>query len=396
MSAVERWLESAKTHQTTNRNLVRQAFKRIRVVFVRTMTNTNANASTSRPAHEPSADEPHTGDGEGGGGTPSDRPSVDRSSGLLSRLPNPTNLALLFFLGIPGTLIPSLERLEVFYLFGLFALWPMAKGVVPSPSDDPEPTGWIEMGTPSGLRPLVSMAVLQLNPFIQWQGMKQLAGHVPVLLRYRLRLPDPERFDQQVDYRLPVRGEWTVVNGGPSRESSHSWGILAQRYAYDLVVTDDGGRSYEGGGERPEDYHCFGEPVVAPADGVVVAASDGHRDYHRARGWMDPRQRDLRGNYVTIEHATGEYSVLAHLQKGSLEVGEGDRVERGEQVARCGNSGNSTEPHLHFQLQDHPSFFRAMGLPVHFANLRVRGPDGEEPTHGRAFISAGQRVASNE
>ncbi|WP_254764904.1 M23 family metallopeptidase [Natrinema marinum] len=327
---------------------------------------------------------------------PADQPSADRSNGLRSRLPSPTNLALLFFLGVPGTLIPSLERLEAFYLFGLFAFWPMVKGVVPSPSDAPKPTDWITMGTPSGVRPLLSMVVLQLNPFVQWQGVKQLTGHVPVFLRYRLRLPAPERFDQQVAYRLPVEGEWTVVNGGPTRDASHSWGILAQRYAYDLVVTDDRGRSYDGDGERPEDYHCFGESVVAPADGVVVAASDGHRDYHRAGGWMDPRQRDLRGNYVTIEHATGEYSVLAHLQEGSLEVSEGDRVERGEPVARCGNSGNSTEPHLHFQLQDHPSFFRAMGLPVHFANLRVRDPDGEATTHERAFVSAGQRVASTE
>lgn len=328
--------------------------------------------------------------------TPSDRPSVDRSSGLRSRLPSPTNLALLFFLGIPGTLIPSLERLEWFYLFGLFALWPMVKGFLPSPSADPEPTDWITMGTQSGLRPLVSMVYLQLNPFLQWQGLKQLAGHVPVLFRYRFRLPDPDRFDQRVDYRLPVEGEWTVVNGGPTRDASHSWGILAQRYAYDLVVTDDRGRSYEGSGDRPEEYHCFGEPVVAPADGVVVAASDGRRDYHRAGGWMDPRQRDLRGNYVAIEHATGEYGVLAHLQEGSLEVAEGDRVERGEPIGRCGNSGNSTEPHLHFQLQDHPSFFRSMGLPIHFANLRVRAPDGEGTTHERAFISAGQRVTATE
>ncbi|PCR90451.1 M23 family metallopeptidase [Natrinema ejinorense] len=323
-------------------------------------------------------------------------PSVDRSNGLRSRLPSPTSLALLFFLGIPGSLIPSLKRLEWFYLFGLFTLWHMVTGIVPSPSDDAEATNWISMGTPSGLRPLVSMVSLQLNPLIQWQGVKQIAGHGLTFLRYRLRLPDLDRFDQQVDYRLPVEGEWTVVNGGPTRDTSHSWGILAQRYAYDLVVTDDDGRSYEGSGDRPAEYHCFGEPIVAPADGVVVAASDGHRDYHRAGGWLDPRQRDLRGNFLTIEHATGEYSVLAHLRNGSLEVSKGDRVERGERVARCGNSGNSSEPHLHFQLQDRPSFFRSMGLPIHFSNLRLREPDGEETVHERAYIAAGQRVASTE
>ncbi|WP_327050698.1 M23 family metallopeptidase [Halomicrococcus gelatinilyticus] len=320
-----------------------------------------------------------------------EQPTVERAGGLRSRLPDPTYLALLFFLGVPGTLVPSLEWMETFYLFGLFGFVPMLRGFLPSPGSDESPTDWIRMGTRSRLRPLVSTAYIQLNPFLQLKGLSQLAGHVPVLLRYRFRLPNAERYDQQVDYRLPVEGEWTVVNGGPTREHSHSWGMLAQRYACDLVVTDDG-RSFEGDGERPEDYHCYGEPVVAPADGVVVAASDGHRDYHRAGGWLDPLQRDLRGNYLTIEHADGEYSVLAHLQEGSLAVSAGDRVERGDVVARCGHSGNSTEPHLHFQVQDHPSFFRAMSLPVYFADLRIRDADGETTTHERAYVREGQRV----
>ncbi|WP_254531030.1 M23 family metallopeptidase [Natrinema gelatinilyticum] len=241
-----------------------------------------------------------------------------------------------------------------------------------------------------------SRLFLQLNPVLQLKGIAQLAGHVPVFLRYRFRLPDPDRFEQRGDYRLPVEGEWTVVNGGPTRESSHSWGMLAQRYAYDLVVTDERGRSHEGSGESPAAYHCFGEPVVAPADGTVVTAGDGHRDYHRAGGWLDPRQRDPRGNYVTIEHESGEYSLLAHLQEDSLEVSRGDRVERGERIARCGHSGNSTEPHLHFQLQDHASFFRSMGLPVHFSSICIQNSDGKKRSHERAYISAGQRVASTE
>ena len=345
---------------------------------------TDTTTAADRRAGERSADE-----------SPPEQPSVERSSGLRSRLPAPTYLALLLFLGIPGTLVPSLEWMERFYVFGLFGLWPMLKAFLPSPGSDESPTDWLRMGTRSKLRPLVSMAYIQLNPFVQLKGLYQLAGHVPVLLRYRFRLPDVERYDQQVDYRLPVTGEWAVVNGGPTREHSHSWGMLAQRYAYDLVVTDDG-RSFEGDGERPEDYHCFGEPVVAPADGVVVAASDGHRDYHRAGGWLDPRQRDFRGNYLTIEHADGEYSVLAHLREGSLAVSTGDRVERGDVVARCGHSGNSTEPHLHFQVQDHSSFFRAMSLPVHFADLRIRDADGETTTHERAYVREGQRVTPLE
>ena len=346
-----------------------------------------------RPSNERSSEQSHALDESSLDRSASNPPTVESRDGIVSRLPDPMYLSLLFFLGIPGTLIPTLKWMEVFYLFGLFGFWPMLRGFLPSGGSDVDPTDWITMGTQSRRRPLISMLYLQLNPFLQLKGLFQLAGHIPVLLRYRFRLPDPDRFEQQVSYRLPVEGEWTVVGGGPTREHSHSWGMLAQRYAYDLVVTDEQGRTHEDDGDQPEDYHCYGEPLVAPADGVVVTASDGHRDYHRSGGWLDPRQRDPRGNYLTIKHCDEEYSLLAHLQQGSITVSEGDRVERGEQVARCGHSGNSTEPHLHFQLQDHPSFFRAMGLPIYFDSLRIREADGEAKYHESAYITEGQRVA---
>ncbi|WP_158057005.1 M23 family metallopeptidase [Halorussus halophilus] len=321
-----------------------------------------------------------------------DQPSVEQSDSLLRRLPDPTYLSLLFLLGIPGVFVPSLEWMQQFFLFGLFALWPVVRGFLPSPGSDENPTDWIQMGTQSGVRPLVSMVYIQFNPFVQAKGLLQLLGHVPILFRHRFRLPNPERFDQRVEYTLPVEGEWTVVNGGPTRDDSHSWGILTQRYAYDLVMTDEAGKSYEGDGDSPEEYYCFGEPVVAPADGVVVEASDGHRDYHRAGGWLDPRQRDLRGNWVTIEHADDEYSDLAHLREDSVEVSEGQRVERGQRIGRCGNSGNSTEPHLHFHVQDRPNFFLGMGLPVYFGDVRTSGRDGQETTHEHVYLERGQCV----
>ena len=365
----------------------------------------NTSATTDRSVDEQSTNERSTVDGGSIDGSTAGESEVDdsgtegslveRSNGVLSWLPNPTLLSVLFFLGIPGSLIDSLSWMEEFYLFGLFALWPMLGTVLPWPDSDRNPTDWVTMGTRSRLYPLVSMVYLQFNPFLQLKGLLQIAGHVPVLLCYRFQLPNPDRFTQQVDYRLPVEGEWTVVSGGPIRERSHSWGFLAQRYAYDLVVTDEEGRTHEGEGNRPVDYHCYGEPVIAPANGVVVDVDNGHRDYRRAGGWLDPCQRDPRGNYLTIEHTNSEYSLLAHLQEGSLQVTEGDRVERGERVAQCGHSGNSTEPHLHFQIQDHPSFFRAMGLPIHFSDLRLREPDGETTTRERVYIHEGQRVASS-
>ncbi|MFH5798481.1 M23 family metallopeptidase [Haladaptatus sp. CMAA 1911] len=348
----------------------------------------------------------------------------NRREGILARLPDPTNLFLLGFISIPGYLFPKLRPLQRFALFFLFGMWPFVRGVLPSfGGDEEDPTDWIAIGGKSYTRrSRLSLLLLQLNPFVFVQGVLQFAGHVPILLRYRGRLPNPDRFEQSGSYRLPfgdasVRdestddggaavtdgGTWTVINGGPTREHSHSWSILTQRYAYDFVITDDKGRTHVGDGSRPEQYFCYGEPILAPADGVVVEAHDGHRDGPRAGGWLDLRQRNILGNHVTIEHADGEYSVSAHLQRGSVTVTEGDRVERGQRVGRCGHSGNSTEPHLHFHVQDRPNFYLGMGLPIRFDGVRTttenptdggRTVNDEEAANGR-YISAGQRVVSN-
>ncbi|WP_254662898.1 M23 family metallopeptidase [Haladaptatus sp. W1] len=241
------------------------------------------------------------------------------------------------------------------------------RGFLPSFGEDEEdPTDWVAIGGKSYTRrSRLSLLLLQLNPFVFVQGVLQLVGHVPTLLRYRGRLPNPDRFEQATTYRLPFADStlrddstddadggtaptdgktWTVINGGPTRERSHSWSILAQRYALDFVITDEEGRTHTGDGSRPDQYYCYGEPIRAPADGVVVAAHDGHRDGPRAGGWLDLRQRNILGNWIIIEHADSEYSVSAHLQRGSIAVSEGERVERGQQIGRCGHSGNSTEP----------------------------------------------------
>jgi hypothetical protein len=322
----------------------------------------------------------------------------ESQSRLWHRLPDPTQLALLGFLSVPGYLFDSFEPLRPFVLCFLFSLWPLVAGLLPSADGEhADPTEWVESGTRSRTPFYVSIAYQQLNPFVQLKGIGQLLGHVPILTRYRGRLPTPDRYEQTTSFRLPFDGEWTVVNGSFDREHSHSWGILTQRYAYDFVVTDEEGRTHTGDGSSPEDYYCYGEPILAPAAGVVVEASDDHRDHHRAGGWLDPTQRDVRGNWVTIEHEGGEHSVLAHLQCGSVAVTEGDPVERGQQVGRCGHSGNSTEPHLHFHVQDHPTFYLGMGLPVWFDDVTTRpGPSGPKSRHDRAALTAGQLVEPHD
>ncbi|WP_204357351.1 M23 family metallopeptidase [Halogeometricum borinquense] len=273
----------------------------------------------------------------------------------------------------------------------------MLVGVV-VPSRKESPTEWIESGDRwSSTRFLLSMIPLQINPFVQLQGVQQLLGNLDVYRRHRFSLPDPQSFEQSVEYRLPIEGEWTVVNGSHDKANSHSWSMLAQRYAYDLVQTDAEGRTYTGDGSDPSDYYCWEKPVVAPAAGTVVAASDGHRDSPRTRGWLDLRQRDIRGNYVVIKHAPSEYSVLAHLREGSVAVNEGEQIDQGQRIGLCGHSGNSTEPHLHFHVQDSLSFYRGMGLPVRFSDVEVaNGLNGTSTHTERAVLHAGQRVTHGE
>lgn len=339
----------------------------------------------------------------------------DSARSLRSRLPDPTLFSLLGLLSIPGFLFPSLADLRVFGLCFLFALWPLLAPLFSTSSGTDDPTDWIESGGSVG-RFLLSMLVLQANVFVQWQSLKQLVGQVAILARHRGRVPSPETFQSAVEYRLPFAGEWTVATGSHRREQSHSWGILTQRYAYDFLATDEAGRTYRpvdaddgreandatdgdtGVGADPDapddpaDYYCFGRLLCSPADGEVVIASDGHPDHDRI-GWLDFDQRSILGNHVVIRHAESEYSLFAHLRQGSLTVAEGESLVAGQHVGDCGHSGNSTEPHLHFHLQDGENFFTSAGLPITFADAEVaEGPDGEFRRHDSVAISAGQRV----
>jgi urea transporter len=146
--------------------------------------------------------------------------------------------------------------------------------------------------------------------------------------------------------RLPVHGEW-YINQGPDGDQTHKgeWSD-----AWDFVIINSDLNQYSGDGKTVKDYLCFGQNVIAPADGSVMVADDGIDDnnigdVNTVRNW---------GNTVIIKHAEGLYSKLSHLQKGSVSVKTGDNVHYGQVVGKVGNSGRSPYPHLHFQLQPTP------------------------------------------
>ncbi len=156
---------------------------------------------------------------------------------------------------------------------------------------------------------------------------------------------------------LPFWGKWTVTQGH-NGEYTHKeeW-----QYAWDFVIKDEEGKEFENEGYKPEDYKCYGKPVVAPAPGIIVAAENNIPD--NAIGEVDTSHNW--GNTIVIKHTEYLYSQLSHLQPGSIKVKTGDFVSKGQVLANCGNSGRSPYPHLHFQLQSLPY----IGSPTIFFKL---------------------------
>jgi murein DD-endopeptidase MepM/ murein hydrolase activator NlpD len=237
--------------------------------------------------------------------------------------------------------------------------------------------------------PLVwlSVAFLVTGPFLGVPLWLVLAVFVAALAVY-FRVGTVRRRPVQV--RLPVTGRWQALNTPADKVPSHGLQAYGQTYAIDLVH-DPVERPRPPFGWRPvfrppEDFPAFGQPVLAPADGLVVRAHDGTKDHWSRNSWpallylvLEATAREARGptgllgNHLVLDLGDGVYAVLAHLRRGSLRVRPGDRVTAGEQVAECGNTGNSTEPHVHFHLMDHPNALFAAGLPVRFDLFEVGG-----------------------
>ena len=107
---------------------------------------------------------------------------------------------------------------------------------------------------------------------------RQLHGIVAATNRYHGTLPAPETFHTTVSYRLPFQGSWTVLNGGITQATSHTWELPSQRYAYDFLIADAQGNSFQGPEERLSSFYCYGQPILSPAHGIVIAAVDGAPD----------------------------------------------------------------------------------------------------------------------
>jgi hypothetical protein len=207
--------------------------------------------------------------------------------------------------------------------------------------------------------------------------------------------------------RPPIVGRWAAVNSPGSKVPSHGLHAWGQTYAVDLLHVPRG--EYEptygwsDGFRPPEDFPSFGQPVLAPGDGVVVNVDDRQEDHASRTSWpalawffLEGLAREamgargILGNHVILRLDDGmAYAALAHLRHGSALVRPGERVRAGQQVAECGNTGNSTEPHVHFQVMDLPRAAFAAGLPFRFTDaVDDDGRRVELPATEEVFIAA--------
>ena len=204
--------------------------------------------------------------------------------------------------------------------------------------------------------------------------------------------------------RLPFRGRWTVENSPANRVPSHGSHLFGTTFAIDFVAVNERGSSGKRGWrsllatESPEAFIGFGAPILAPASGKVVAAIDGEPDHEARRsqlalipyafsqaGRVRKGVRAIAGNHVVIAMgSSGPFVLIAHLQRGTVNVEVGSIVGVGDIIGLCGNSGNSTQPHVHVQVTDSTDWPTARGRPISFERSQVSG-DNWLPRNGEAF-----------
>lgn len=168
---------------------------------------------------------------------------------------------------------------------------------------------------------------------------------------------------------LPFTGEWTIVWGGDTEELNYHVESDAQKNAFDIIVKDEKGKSYKTDGKTNEDYYAFGRELIAPCDGEIVLVVDGIKD--NKPGILNPIY--IPGNTVIIKTENDEYLFFAHFKQYSINVKQGQKIKQGELLGLCGNSGNSSEPHLHFHIQNVENMNNATGVKCYFEEFYVDG-----------------------
>lgn len=202
----------------------------------------------------------------------------------------------------------------------------------------------------------------------------------------------------------PLSGSDWVAVSGLSAGAHHRSGLfvagglaqISRRYAVDWKRRRDG--AYFSGEPRDvNSYHAYGADVLAVADATVVQVRDGLPDNipRTAAGFetaVPVTMETLAGNSVVLDLGNGQYAYYAHLKPGSVRIRQGARVRKGEVIATVGNSGDSREPHLHFQVTNGPDILASEGLPYVIDRFRAQPADGPWQQRSNEFPLGNMKI----
>jgi hypothetical protein len=179
----------------------------------------------------------------------------------------------------------------------------------------------------------------------------------------------------------PFKGDgWVNANGcclevGPHRFVTNPMnGTLdpSEQFAIDWIKIDRQGKAFRGDGKKPEQWLCYGVALLAVAPGTVVEVMRDLPDEPPGIAPTNLTVPEIAGNHVLLDLGSGRYAMYAHLAPHSATVHVGDRVKAGDKLGLLGNSGNTTGPHLHFQISDRPSTLDTTSLPFVFERMTLQ------------------------
>jgi len=200
-----------------------------------------------------------------------------------------------------------------------------------------------------------------------------------------------QRMNNTIVVEFPLRGEWISPNTPGKKVPSHGTTLLGETYAYDFVRVGENEKTdkfydtsvlnYLINGVSLKNCYGWGSEIYAPCDGEIVKVEDGVTERDKVNVFNDLRYviyvtnkfkrgeasyKELVGNYIILKYSDGVYAVFAHLKMKSVVVTVGQKVVKGQKIGQVGHSGNSTAPHLHFQLMDNEDPGKANGIPCAF------------------------------
>jgi len=268
------------------------------------------------------------------------------------------------------------------------------------------------------LPPDISMTSMKYGFFFDFADTQQQRdnNHQRLPIDYDLaaiKAFKPEIYVAKTEFWLPLKGKLIVWDGHdflshhrrfPISVPDKQGKVIAansNRYAYDFMSVDLSGSMYHGSPLKKENWYVFGQPVYAPADGKVIEVQNDIPD-NEFNGKVvkspnvPPAADPLgMGNHVIIDHGNGEFSVLLHLEKGSVRLHRGEMVKEGQEIGSVGFSGDAIYPHLHYTVMNGAREQAAEGVPSYFNDYKLYRGSAVLPIK-RSRIDSGDIIESDK